>query len=56
MFLGNDNLDNYYCKSLFFKDNNDYTKGQTKYTLLYKEKINLKTGEVQIQYDRLNQK
>lgn len=32
----------------------DYTKGQPQYTLLKKEKRNLITGEVMIQYDRLS--
>lgn len=44
-----------YCKSFINNDNVDYTYGQTKMTLLYKEKINIKTGKSQIQYDRLTQ-
>ncbi len=44
--------DTYYCKS-FFNDNAiDYTYGQTKMTLLYKEKINTASGEITVQYDR----
>ena len=42
-----------YCKSFIQENNIDYTYGQTKMTLLYKEKINIKTGETEIQYDRL---
>ena len=41
-----------YCKSFIQESNIDYTYGQTKMTLLYKEKINTKTGESIIQYDR----
>ncbi len=44
---------NYFCKSFFPKGARDYTVGQTKYTLLYKEKVNLMTGDVVVQYDRL---
>lgn len=56
IFISKKEDDLYFCRSFFPKSNKDYTQGQTKYTLLYKEKINLKTGEVQIQYDRLNKK
>ena len=42
-----------YCKSFIQNDDVDYTYGQTKMTLLYKEKINIKTHERQIQFDRL---
>ena len=43
-----------YCKSFIQESNIDYTYGQTKMTLLYKEKINKKTNERVIQYDRLS--
>lgn len=47
---------NQYCKS-FINDNEvDYTYGQTRMTLLYKEKINKRTGESVVQYDRLSEK
>lgn len=47
---------NQYCKS-FINDNEvDYTYGQTKMTLLYKEKITKRTGESVVQYDRLSEK
>lgn len=42
-----------YCKSFIQESNIDYTYGQTKMTLLYKEKINKKTNERIIQYNRL---
>lgn len=42
-----------YCKSFIQESNIDYTYGQTKMTLLYKEKINKRTGQSQIQYDKI---
>lgn len=42
--------------SFFPLDRTDYSKNQTQYTLLKKEKINLDTGETIIQYDRLTPK
>lgn len=41
------------CRTFFLKHKLDYTSGQEKYTLLKKEKINIETGEVQVQYNRL---
>ena len=49
----NDESTNYFCRSFFPKETKDYTFGQTKYALLYKEKVNLTTGEIEVQYDRL---
>lgn len=46
----------YVCKSFFPKGKKDYTKGQERFTLLYKEKINMKTGEAVVQYDKLSPK
>lgn len=46
----------YFCRSFFPKETKDYTEGQPRYTMLYKEKINLVTGETTIQYDRLTPK
>lgn len=48
--------DKQYCKSFIQENNIDYTYGQTKMTLLYKEKINKVTGKSEIQYDRLSDK
>ncbi len=53
IFLSKDSDNKYFCRSFFPRENADYTKGQTKYTLLYKEKINKLTGEKIVQYDRL---
>ena len=46
--------DFHFCRSFFPKTDKDYTVGQAKFTLLYKEKINKTTGESKIQYDRLS--
>ena len=46
----------HFCRSFFPKGDKDYTVGQTKYTLLYKKKINKITGECKIQYDKLSDK
>ena len=48
-----ENSDFHFCRSFFPKGDKDYTAGQTKYTLLYKKKINKTTGESEIQYDKL---
>ena len=42
-----------YCKSFIQESNIDYTYGQTKMTLLYKEKINKITGESVMQFNKL---
>ena len=46
--------DHHFCRSFFPKGERDYTAGQIKYTLLYKKKINKKTGKSIVQYDRLS--
>lgn len=46
----------YYCRSFFPKEEKDYAIGQSIYTLLYKEKIDLTSGAVTIQYDKLTPK
>jgi len=43
----------YFCRSFFPQDKMDYTKSQTSWTLLYKKKVILSTGEEKILYDRL---
>lgn len=43
----------YFCRSFFPQDKMDYTKNQASWTLLYKKKTDLKTGEERILYDRL---
>ena len=49
-----ENSNSHFCRSFFPKGDTDYTVGQTKYTLLYKKKINKKTGETIVQYDKLS--
>lgn len=44
------------CRTFFPKAEKDYAQGQPRYTLLKKEKINIVTGEVTVQYDRLTPK
>ena len=41
------------CRTFFPKTSKDYTQGQPQYTLLKKEKHNIITGEIVVQYDRL---
>lgn len=45
--------ESFFCRSFFPKEDADYTKGQPIYTLLKKEKINLSTGNVITQCNRL---
>ena len=45
-----------FCKSFINSETVGYTYGQTKLTLLYKEKVNIRTIEHCIQYDRLTKK
>ncbi len=51
-----EDTEQYFCRSFFPKEQKDYTKGQAVCTMLYKEKICLSKGTVQIQYDRLTSK
>lgn len=44
------------CRTFFPKAEKDYTKGQPRYTLLKKEKQDLRTGKAIVQYDRLTSK
>ncbi len=46
------NSGTFFCRSFFPKTNKDYTIGQTKWTLLRKEKTTLSTGESVVQYER----
>lgn len=43
----------YFCRSFFPENKMDYTKNQASWTLLYKKKVTLSTGEEEILYDRL---
>ncbi|MCM1049253.1 MAG: PBECR4 domain-containing protein [Clostridiales bacterium] len=54
LFLAESKKDGkYFCRSFFPQDKMDYTKNQASWTLLYKKKITLSTGEERILYDRL---
>lgn len=57
LFLAKDKeADYYFCRSFFPEDKRDYTKNQASWTLLYKKKTRLSTGEETILYDRLSKK
>ena len=53
LFLSHATDDKYFCRSFFPKGEKDYTKKQASWTLLYKKKYNLNTGEEIVLYDRL---
>jgi hypothetical protein len=46
--------DKYFCRSFFPKENKDYRVGQSAYTLLFKEKITVSTGEKVELYTRFS--
>lgn len=54
LFLSRKKDDTYFCRSFFPQNKMDYTKNQASWTLLYKKKINTKTGEEIILYDKMN--
>ncbi len=54
LFIDQNKSDLYFCRSFFPMERIDYSKNKMQYTLLKKEKINLITGEIAIQYDRLS--
>ena len=58
LFLGKRNHDEkeQMCRTFFSVGDKDYTQGQPCYTLLKKEKKNLLTGEVIVQYNKLHPK
>lgn len=53
IFLSHIGNDNYYCRSFFPKESRDYTERLPKYTLLYKEKIDVAAGTSIVQFNRL---
>lgn len=53
IFLSNEIQDLYFCRSFFAEGKHDYAKNQSKWTLLYKEKINHLDGTRTILYDRV---
>jgi len=56
LFFGRRNEDEkeQMCRTFFKIGDLDYTKGQPQYTLLKKEKRNLLTGEITVQYNRFS--
>ena len=50
------NGDQFFCRSFFPKTGRDYTEGQARYALLYKEKVRISTGERIVQLDKLSPK
>lgn len=54
VFLSKNVGNKYFCRSLFPEDKKDYSKNQASWTLLYKKKVNVSTGEEIVLYDRLN--
>ncbi|MCD7967849.1 MAG: PBECR4 domain-containing protein [Clostridiaceae bacterium] len=56
LFLDKSDQGVYFCRSFFPMERTDYTKEQMQYTLLKKEKRNLVTGQIELQYDRLSPK
>lgn len=52
LFLSKDK-EFYFCRSFFPKTSRDYTLNQTAWTLLYKSKIDTKTGKEKVLFDKL---
>lgn len=50
LFLSKYSLDSYFCRSLFYKNKQDYTINQPKLTLLYKSKKDLVSKSEKILY------
>ena len=55
-FIDKGEDDNFFGRSFFLKTQKDFTVAQQRWTLLYKEKIYVKTGAKIIQYDKLSPK
>ncbi|MDY5861744.1 PBECR4 domain-containing protein [Agathobacter sp.] len=56
LFLSHGVDDKYFCRSFFPEEKKDYTRNQASWTMLYKKKGNMSTGEEIILYDRLTKK
>ena len=56
LFLSQGVDDKYFCRSFFPEEKKDYTRNQASWTMLYKKKCNMSTGEEIILYDRLTKK
>ena len=53
IFLSRKEENKYFCRSFFPQNQRDYSKNQASWTLLYKKKIRISTGESFVLYDRL---
>lgn len=53
IFLSRKKEDKYFCRSFFPETKRDYAKNQASWTLLYKEKVRISTGESVVLYNRL---
>lgn len=56
LFLSLGKNEKYFCRSFFPEEKMDYTRNQASWTLLYKKKKSIKTGEEIILYDRMKRK
>lgn len=56
LFLSQGVDDKYFCRSFFPEEKKDYTRNQASWTMLYKKKCDMSTGEEIILYDRLTKK
>ena len=54
LFLSKKKDDTYFCRSFFPEEKKDYSKNQASWTLLYKKKINRKTGTEYVLYDKVD--
>lgn len=56
LFLSHGVDDKYFCRSFFPEEKKDYSRNQASWTMLYKKKCDMSTGEEIILYDRLTKK
>ena len=55
LFLSQERENHFFCRSFFPKEKRNYTKNQATWTLLYKEKVNIVTGEKMVLYNKLSE-
>lgn len=53
IFLSKNKEEHYFCRSFFPQERVDYSKNQPLWTLLYKKKVRISTGEERILYHRM---
>lgn len=54
IFLSQNRDEKYFCRSFFPQERFDYSKNQPLWTLLYKKKVRITTGEEIILYNRMS--